>query len=133
MAREGLYTAGYLGICPALKEYLEAQNMATGVPGGPMLIAGITGGLFASLGTQWADTIKTRMQSNMGPDAPPQYARVMSTARAMYSTVGIKGLWAGSLPRMVRIVGATFILNYTRTKMTDWVEGRRVAESVFGE
>ncbi len=98
-----------------------------------MLIAGITGGLFASLGTQWADTIKTRMQSHVGLDAPPQYATTWSTARSMYASGGLGLLWAGSVPRMVRIVGATFILNYTRTKMTEWVEGRKAVESLFVE
>lgn len=126
LAREGLYTAGYLGICPALLEYFRGAGTFQGYPEGlPMAVAGVTGGLFASVGTQWADTIKTRMQSNLDPSKTPQYRGMLSTASTILSDGGIRAMWAGTVPRMVRIVGATFILNWTRTGMTEFLEERK--------
>lgn len=61
--RETFYTAGYLGICPVLKEHLQNLPALEGYPSGiPSVLAGTSAGLLAAVVTQPSDTIKTRMQ-----------------------------------------------------------------------
>ena len=63
LGRESFYTAGYLGICPVLHDWIKRQSWAADYPASmPTLVSGITGGLFAGLASQPADTAKTRMQ-----------------------------------------------------------------------
>ena len=63
MARDSLYTAGYLGICPVLYDWLQHQPWIQDYHSStPLLMSGITGGLFAAIASQPADTVKTRMQ-----------------------------------------------------------------------
>ena len=62
--RESLYAAGYLGVCPLLREYFEARpgGIVGSVPGGALVVSSVAAGLLATVTTQPADTIKTRMQ-----------------------------------------------------------------------
>ena len=69
MIRESLYAAGYLGVCPILREALEEHPATRSMPGGPLILSGITAGLLATVTSHPADTIKTRMQVGWGrPD-----------------------------------------------------------------
>lgn len=62
-SRDGLYTAGYLGVCPALQEQLQKLTVFEKAPPAvTFVIAGITAGISAAIVTHPADTIKTRMQ-----------------------------------------------------------------------
>ena len=64
--RDSLYTSGYLGICPVMNDWLQSQPWMSDYHGStPLLVSGITGGLFAAVASQPADTVKTRMQ--VGP------------------------------------------------------------------
>ena len=66
--RDGIYTAGYLGLSPALQGQLEGMQALQGYPAAvPFVLAGIASGAFAALVTQPVDTIKTRMQVPDGP------------------------------------------------------------------
>ena len=125
--REGLYTGGYLGVTPVLLEALKASPALEGYPSGtPMIIAGITGGLLAVTSTQPLDTVKTRMQAFVVPKENPGYATSISTMKHVIKQGGgILSLWAGIAPRAFRIVGATFILNGTKTFIVDKVEASR--------
>lgn len=61
--RESLYTGGYLGVMPALRDVFAAQPSFQQLPDGSATIAaGVTAGLLAATASQPADTIKTRMQ-----------------------------------------------------------------------
>lgn len=61
--RDGLYTAGYLGVCPVLQGHLAQMSTFKDAPGGvTFVVAGIISGLSAATVTHPADTIKTRMQ-----------------------------------------------------------------------
>ena len=61
--RDGLYTAGYLGVCPVLHDYLKQLAIFENKPQGVSFVAaGITAGLAGAIVTHPADTIKTRMQ-----------------------------------------------------------------------
>lgn len=63
--RESLYASGYLAVAPLLREALARQPALADVPGGPMVVSGVLAGVLATVATQPADTIKTRMQ--VGP------------------------------------------------------------------
>ena len=65
MLRESLYASGYLAVAPMLREVLQQQPAVRDLPGGPLILSGIAAGLLATVCTQPADTIKTRMQ--VGP------------------------------------------------------------------
>lgn len=61
--RDSLYTAGYLGVCPVLHEYVQNMDAFKGrSPTVQFLAAGITAGLLGAVVTHPADTIKTRQQ-----------------------------------------------------------------------
>jgi Mitochondrial carrier protein len=63
MMRDSIYTACYLGVCPMLREFLEQHPSMEPYPTGtPLLVSGVAAGLTATVATQPADTIKTRMQ-----------------------------------------------------------------------
>lgn len=60
--RESLYASGYLAVAPLLREALQQQPAVADLPGGPLVVSGVAAGLLATVCTQPADTIKTRMQ-----------------------------------------------------------------------
>ena len=62
--RESLYASGYLAVAPMLRGVLQQQPAVANLPGGPLILSGIAAGLLATVCTQPADTIKTRMQAS---------------------------------------------------------------------
>jgi Mitochondrial carrier protein len=57
----------------------------------------------------------------------PEYRSTLSTLRHVVHEGGVGSLWVGIVPRALRVVGATFILNATRNTLIDFVEkGRAV-------
>lgn len=123
--RESLYTAGYLGLMPMLRARLEKVESVNAMPGGPLIVSGIVAGLLATVSTQPADTIKTRMQAFVDPVANPEYRSVVSTTKHIIRTEGVTTLFAGLLPRAFRIVCAVFILSGTRNTAIDVLENHR--------
>lgn len=82
MVRESLYAAGYLGVAPLLREALEEQPAVRSMPGGPLILSGVTAGLLATVTTHPADTIKTRMQ-------------VLAACSVMLDGGRVAGWWLG--------------------------------------
>lgn len=78
------------------KEQLNAFNNLT---------CGVVAGVLASLITQPADVIKTRMQIN-----PQLYPTVLATLSVTQRERGFRGLFTGSLPRATR---RTFMAAFT--------------------
>ena len=128
--REGLYTGGYLGVTPVVLEMLKGHPALEGYPAQtPLIIAGVTGGLLAVTTTQPFDTIKTRMQAYVIPKETPEYRSSISTMQHVIKQGGgIGALWSGIAPRAFRVVGATFILNATRTFIVDQLEAARAKQ-----
>ena len=128
--REGLYTGGYLGVTPVVLEMLKGHPALEGYPAQtPLIIAGVTGGLLAVTTTQPFDTIKTRMQAYVIPKETPEYRSSITTMQHVIKQGGgIGALWSGIAPRAFRVVGATFILNATRTFMVDQLEAARAKQ-----
>ena len=88
--RESLYASGYLAVAPLLREALQQQPALADVPGGPLVVSGVAAGLLATVCTQPADTVKTRMQVRGGgaaaarwgvswPGGPPRCAPMRRT------------------------------------------------------
>lgn len=125
MARESLYACGYLAVAPLLREALEAQPAMSHVPGGPLVLSGLAAGMLATVATQPADTIKTRMQAFPDNAAHPQYRSLISTTQHILRTEGAGTLFAGLWPRAFRICCAVFILNGTRTTIVDALDKHR--------
>jgi hypothetical protein len=123
--RESLYAAGYLGVMPLMRRHLDEAPVIKDLPGGPLLVSGIAAGLLATVTTQPADTIKTRMQAFTDVAAYPQYATMTSAARHIVQTEGAGTLFAGLVPRALRIVCAVFILTGTRNALIDKLEASR--------
>lgn len=125
--RESLYVAGYLGVVPLLRAKLNTIPSIRDLPGGALVISGVLSGLLATVTTQPADTIKTRMQAFPDVSVNPEYRSLVSTTRHIIKTEGFGTLFAGLLPRATRIVGAVFILNGTRNTAVEFLEKRRSA------
>ena len=62
VVRESLYATGYLAVAPLLREVLAQQPAVRDLPGGPFVLSGVAAGLLATVCTQPADTVKTRLQ-----------------------------------------------------------------------
>lgn len=73
--------------------------------GSEFAAAAIAAGLFSSLLTHPSDTTKTRMQSNLDVAAAPQYSSQLSTMRTLMAEKGVGSLYAGLLPRALRLIG----------------------------
>lgn len=125
VARESLYAAGYLGVLPILRTYLEGIPAVNNLPGGPMVTSGIAAGLLATVTTHPADTIKTRMQAFPDATLNPEYRNVSSTIKHIMQNEGPGTFFAGLLPRAFRIVCAVFILTGTRNTIVEAVEEKR--------
>lgn len=119
IARETMYAAGYLGLCPVLNDALRKQGYTAGTS---LLVSGMTGGIFAAAMSQPFDTMKTRMQAFMYDKK--EYHTLVSTAKQVYAEGGLARFWAGLIPRMTRIIAATFILNTVRTTAVGILEDR---------
>ncbi|PSC69614.1 Mitochondrial Carrier (MC) Family [Micractinium conductrix] len=125
IARESLYACGYLAVAPLLRKKLAEQEAIAAVPGAPLVLSGITAGLLATVATQPADTIKTRMQAFPDSATHPQYRSLMSTVSHIVKTEGAGTFFAGLWPRAFRIVCAVFILNGFRSTVVDAVDNHR--------
>ena len=55
----------------------------------------------------------------------PEYRSMLSTTRHIVQTEGVGTLFAGLVPRSLRIVAAVFILNGTRSTLVDLLQQRR--------
>ncbi|EFJ42250.1 hypothetical protein VOLCADRAFT_97694 [Volvox carteri f. nagariensis] len=121
IGREMLYAAGYLGLFPIIKKSLDERM--PGSPGLSLMVAGVTGGVFAAACSHPFDTSKTRMQAFMY--SKPEYRNLRRTFATIYKEGGLLHFWKGLSPRMLRIICATFILNALRTHTVEYLDKSR--------
>jgi hypothetical protein len=62
----------------------------------------------------------------------PDYLTAASTARAIYKEGGVLNFWRGLLPRMTRIIGATFLLVNVRSAAVGYLEEQRSGDGGGG-
>lgn len=125
LARESFYAGCYLGVCPLLRSRLDDALSGAGAPPSTtsLIAGGAAAGLLATVLSQPFDTVKTRMQAFMCGGPEGQYATARSTAAAISAEGGgVSALWAGLLPRGVRIVGAVIILSTVRGQAVALIE-----------
>jgi hypothetical protein len=112
VAREAVYTAGYLALAPLGKEQLMKrvqwmrENEVTA-----SLLGSCAGGTIAAMATHPIDTAKTQVQADL------DRTKVRSFWNAMwqvYRNSGLAGLYRGGLARTVRTCGAFFIVSNVR-------------------
>lgn len=112
VAREAVYTAGYLALAPIFKdalmessEHLRRNEMQAS------LVGSCAGGTLAGLATHPIDTAKTRIQGDLGRI---RYASFFQALNAVYQESGLRGLYSGGVARTARICGAFFIVSNFR-------------------
>ena len=80
--RDGLYTAGYLGVSPVLQQLLAESSALQGAsPTTVFVTAGMASGFLAAAVTQPVDTIKTRVQVCLLCVATPVLCRHLCSAQ----------------------------------------------------
>jgi hypothetical protein len=132
LLRESTYTAGYLGTAPLVTTALVQLPLLADKPSTALMLGAMLSGVAAAVLSQPLDTVKTRMQGNVGDTTGP-YASMTRGLRAMWAEGGARTWWAGVLPRGGRIVMATVILSQTKEAATHHLSkreetGRRTSE-----
>ena len=71
IVREAIFTGAYLGVIPILRARMETAwpEVFASRPVTSMAVASVLAGVGASVATQPFDTVKTRMQANLGNPA----------------------------------------------------------------
>lgn len=112
--REGIYTAGYLGLAPVLKNYFasmpgrEESHLVNTI--GACAIAGVT----ASLITHPVDTAKTVVQADLPGKS---FSSALQAMPKLYAEGGITAFYRGGAARCVRTVGAFIVVSSLREAM----------------
>eukprot|EP00940_MAST-03C_sp_MAST-3C-sp2_P002839 g2839.t1 len=114
--REGMYTAGYLGLVPVVQRKLTQDYGAGPVAGA--VIGSIASGLIAATLSHPLDTIKTCMQGDV---ARKRYGTMTQTARAIHSEYGVGGFFNGWFWRTSRMICAVFIISESKRRLAPLV------------
>jgi hypothetical protein len=83
LLRESTYTAGYLGTAPLVTSMLMTHPQLADKPGTALMLGGMLSGVAAAVVSQPLDTVKTRMQANVG-DPSGAYVTMTSGLRTMW-------------------------------------------------
>lgn len=109
--REAIYTCGYLGMTPVLKDYIQEAGYFTSDLGSG-LSASLVAGIVSALMSHPVDTCKTVVQGDMDRS---KYPNARTAASIINTEKGIpKGFYLGGLPRMLRNCGAFFVVGMLR-------------------
>jgi len=112
--REGIYTAGYLGLAPVLSSHFatmpgrEEKYLQNAI--GACAIAGVT----ASLVTHPVDTAKTVVQADLPGKS---FSSALQAIPKLYAEGGIGAFYRGGAARCVRTVGAFIVVSSMREAM----------------
>ena len=107
--REGLYTAGYLGIGPVLTDYLQKESGYS--PYASKAVGAIIAGVVGSTLSHPMDTIKTCMQGDVSRKI---YPTVTTTCANLLREGGVARMSRGWTWRCGRMIGAVFIISETQ-------------------
>lgn len=112
-SREGLYTAGYLGIAPVMTKYFMKQEGWEESFFLSAVLGSSIAAVVANMGSHPIDTAKTVMQADVTGE---KFKNARTAIVHLYSTNGIRSLYRGGLARTLRGCGAFFILSCLREK-----------------
>lgn len=71
---------------------------------------------------RWLIAVIDTLQAFLDTQKQPEYMTIRSTAQHLINSQGISALWAGIVPRLIRLCGATVILQAVRTSMIEYLE-----------
>lgn len=111
--REGIFTAGYLGIGPVIVEELQTtynQSESTAKMGGA-----VASGVIAASVSHPLDTIKTCMQGDIEKTT---YGSLSDTASKLYAESGPSRFFRGYAWRTSRMICAMFIMNECKIRLS---------------
>ena len=112
-SREGVYTAGYLGVTPVVSKFLQT-NFKDGIGAseyGSRFIGAIAGACFGALLSHPIDTVKTLLQSDV---EGKKYTRPRQVVSTLFKEQGIKAFYRGAFWRFSRQVVGVLILDQAR-------------------
>jgi len=115
--REGIYTAGYLGLAPVLCNRLKEMPGREEAHLGNALIGSCVAGTLSALLTHPTDTAKTVYQADL---EGVKYTSATSSAPMLYQEGGIRAFYRGGLARTIRLCGAFFIVSSMREGFTQY-------------
>lgn len=109
--REALFTAGYMGIGPAISKEIRARNDSVSAYSAKLMGAGCAGIIAATL-SHPLDTIKTCMQGDI---ERKKFGSFTETARTLFSEGGFKRFYSGWSWRTGRMMCAVYIMGECKT------------------
>jgi hypothetical protein len=115
--REGIYTAGYLGLAPVLTKRISEMPGREESHLGNTLIGSCVAGTVSALLTHPTDTAKTVYQADI---EGVQYKSASNAAPQLYKEAGIRAFYRGGLARTIRLCGAFFIVSSMREGLTQY-------------
>eukprot|EP00055_Hartaetosiga_balthica_P010274 m.43399 g.43399 ORF g.43399 m.43399 type:complete len:276 (-) comp7107_c0_seq3:508-1335(-) len=102
--REAIYTAGYIGLGPALVKKFQTEGYSRG----QSAVAGaVIAGVVSSVISHPIDTIKTKMQRDVTGEV---YKTIRQTAATIFKEGGLSAFYLGAPWRVGRTVCAVFII-----------------------
>ena len=104
--REGIYTAGYLGLGPVITRNLDENYNYSKTTN--KILGAIGGGVFASTLSHPLDNCKTCMQGDINKE---KYKSTLQTFNRLIKENGISSLFRGYYWRTGKIIFTVFILN----------------------
>mmetsp|Transcript_51359 Transcript_51359/g.164194 ORF Transcript_51359/g.164194 Transcript_51359/m.164194 type:complete len:302 (+) Transcript_51359:145-1050(+) len=115
--RDMIHCGGYLGMCPILMDYFKGLESFKDNQKTATVLGGSCAGVVVGISTHPFDTIKTRFQANIGEDAVRTgYTSVRSTSVSLYQEGGLPLLYAGGVPRLIRLIFAMNLLAVLKDK-----------------
>eukprot|EP00617_Octactis_speculum_P026714 CAMPEP_0185770968 /NCGR_PEP_ID=MMETSP1174-20130828/62352_1 /TAXON_ID=35687 /ORGANISM="Dictyocha speculum, Strain CCMP1381" /LENGTH=273 /DNA_ID=CAMNT_0028456635 /DNA_START=39 /DNA_END=860 /DNA_ORIENTATION=- len=110
--REGVFTAGMLGLGPTLKRMASESGYSTYTSS---IMGAIGGGVVVASISHPMDTIKTCQQGDVTGKV---YGGVIPTARTLLAQAGYKRFFSGWAWRTSRMVLQTFLFDFTKTNLS---------------
>lgn len=110
--REGVFTAGMLGLGPTLRRQAEEAGYAKA---NAAMLGALGGGVVVATLSHPMDTIKTCQQGDVAGET---YGSVVATAKTLYEKQGIGSFFRGYFYRTGRMICAVFLLNECKLKLS---------------
>lgn len=120
--RDGIYTAGLLGVTPATQRvFMEQYGHSEQVAG---VYASVVGGLGCAFLSHPFDLVKTCMQGDL---ERARFGSASSITRQLYTSAGLGRFFHGLMWRSINIVGTIYIANEIRVHASRAIINRNEA------